>query len=169
MTEGWGISPVFLVGKAVLRMKITEQVWQFSEPIVRELGCSLWDVEYVREGGEWFLRLYIDKEGGVDINACEAVSRAVDPVLDEKDPIPDSYHFEVSSAGLERPLKRPEHFAFSMGKPVLVRLYRPRDGVKELTGTLEGYDNGRVTVGTASGPVTLEKNEVALVRLYVEF
>ena len=69
-------------------MKITEQVWQFAEPLVVENGCSLWDVEYVREGGEWFLRLYIDKEGGVNIDDCERVSRAVDPVLDEKDPIP---------------------------------------------------------------------------------
>ena len=67
-------------------MKITEQVWQFAEPLVKEQGCELWDVEYVREGGEWFLRLYIDKDGGVDIDDCEAVSRAVDPVLDEKDP-----------------------------------------------------------------------------------
>ena len=69
-------------------MKITDQVWQFAQPIVESLGLTLWDVEYVREGGEWYLRLYLDKEGGVDINDCEAVSRAVDPVLDEKDPIP---------------------------------------------------------------------------------
>ena len=150
-------------------MKITDQVWQFSEPVVRENGCSLWDVEYVREGGEWFLRLYIDKDGGVDINDCEAVSRALDPILDEKDPIPDSYHFEVSSAGLERTLKRPEHFGKSMGKPVTVRLYRPRDGAKEFVGTLEGYDNGRVTIATAAGPIAFEKNEVAMVRLHVEF
>ena len=151
-------------------MKITEQVWQFSEPLVRQQGCTLWDVEYVREGGEWVLRLYIDKEGGsVGIQDCEAVSRAVDPVLDEKDPIPDSYHFEVSSAGLERPLRRPEHFARSLGKGVVVRLYRPRDGAKEFAGTLEGYDNGRVTIATAAGSVTFEKNEVAMVRLHVEF
>ena len=88
-------------------MKITDQVWEFAEPLVQACGCSLWDVEYVREGGEWFLRLYLDKEGGVDIDDCEAVSRAVDPVLDEKDPIPESYRFEVCSAGLERQLKRP--------------------------------------------------------------
>lgn len=73
-------------------------------------GCSLWDVEYVKEGGDWFLRLYIDKEGGVDINDCEAISRAVDPILDEKDPIPDSYSFEVCSAGLERELEAPVRF-----------------------------------------------------------
>lgn len=150
-------------------MKITDQVWQFAEPIVRENGCSLWDVEYVREGGEWYLRLYIDKDGGVDINDCEAISRAVDPILDEKDPIPDSYHFEVCSAGLERPLKRPSDFETFMGADVLVKLYRPKNGVKELHGKLAGYDNGRVTIEQAGAAITLEKQEVALVRLYVDF
>lgn len=105
-------------------MKITDQVWEFAEPLVQACGCSLWDVEYVREGGEWFLRLYLDKEGGVDIDDCEAVSRAVDPVLDEKDPIPESYRFEVCSAGLERQLKRPSDFERYLGEPVLVKLYR---------------------------------------------
>ena len=150
-------------------MKITEQVREFAEPVVREKGCSLWDVEYVREGGEWFLRLYIDKDGGVDINDCEAVSRAVDPILDEKDPIPESYHFEVCSAGLERVLKRPGDFEQFLGSMVLVKLYRPRNGVKELKGTLAGYDNGNVTIDQAGTPITLEKQEVAQVRLYVEF
>ena len=150
-------------------MKITEQVWQFAQPLVEANGCTLWDVEYVREGGEWFLRMYIDKDGGVDINDCEAVSRAVDPVLDEKDPIPESYRFEVCSAGLERVLKRPSDFAQFMGTPVLVRLYRPRDGRKEFAGTLSGYDDGRVTVTVNGTPIIFEKSEVALVRLRVEF
>ena len=150
-------------------MKITEQVWQFAQPLVEANGCTLWDVEYVREGGEWLLRLYIDKDGGVDINDCEAVSRAVDPVLDEKDPIPESYRFEVCSAGLERVLKRPSDFAQFMGAPVLVRLYRPRDGRKEFAGTLSGYDDGRVTVTVNGTPIIFEKSEVALVRLRVEF
>ena len=150
-------------------MKITEQVWQFAEPIVIEKGCSLWDVEYVREGGEWFLRLYIDKDGGVDITDCEAVSRAVDPILDEKDPIPESYHFEVCSAGLERALKRPSDFEKFMGAKVLVKLYQPKNGSKELKGELKAYDNGDVTIDQAGNEITLLKNEVALVRLYVEF
>ena len=150
-------------------MKITDQVWQFAEPVVKANGCSLWDVEYVREAGEWYLRLYIDKDGGVDINDCEAVSRAVDPILDEKDPIPESYHFEVCSAGLERPLKRPSDFEQFMGADVLVKLYRPRNGVKEIPGRLAGYDNGNVTVETPAGSVTLEKQEIALVRLRVDF
>ena len=150
-------------------MKITEQVWQFAEPLVRENGCSLWDVEYVREGGEWFLRLYIDKEGGVNIDDCEAVSRAVDPVLDEKDPIPESYRFEVCSAGLERVLKRPSDFERFLGAPVLVKLYRPKDGAKEFPGTLTAYRDGAVTISMGGKEITFEKAEVALVRLRVEF
>ena len=132
-------------------------------------GCSLWDVEYVREGADWFLRLYIDKPGGVDINDCEAISRAVDPILDEKDPIPDSYSFEVCSAGLERVLKRPGDFEQFMGSTVLVKLYKPVDGKKEVVGTLTGYDDGAVTLDAHGRTVRFEKNEAALVRLYVEF
>ena len=150
-------------------MKITDQVEAFSRPVVEELGCSLWDVEYVREGGEWFLRLYIDKEGGVGIDDCEKVSRAIDPILDEKDPIPDSYHFEVCSAGLERVLKRPRDFEQFMGSPVLVKLYTPKQGRKEFPGTLTGYEDGRVTVTVGGETVTFEKSEVAMVRLRVEF
>ena len=150
-------------------MKVTELVASFAEPIVKAHGCELWDVEYVREGSEYFLRLYLDKEGGVDINDCEAVSRAVDPVLDEKDPIQGSYHFEVCSAGLERALKRPSDFERFMGSAVTVKLYRPRNGLKEIPAVLRGYDNGRVTVEAGKETITFEKSEVALVRLRVEF
>lgn len=150
-------------------MKITEQVASFAKPIVEANGCSLWDVEYVREGSERFLRLYIDKEGGVNINDCEAIARAVDPILDEKDPIPESYHFEVCSAGLERPLKRPGDFEKFMGSSILVKLYRPRNGLKEIPGILRGYDEGKVTVEAGKETITFEKSEVALVRLRVEF
>ena len=150
-------------------MKVTQQVEAFARPIVEAHGCSLWDVEYVREGTEWFLRLYIEKEGGVDINDCEAISRAVDPILDEKDLIKESYHFEVCSAGLERALKRPEDFQRFMGSPITVKLYRPRNGLKEIPGILRGYEDGRVTVEAGKETFTLEKSEVALVRLRVEF
>ena len=150
-------------------MKVTDLVAGFAEPIVQEKGCSLWDVEYVREGSERFLRVYIDKEGGVDIADCEAVHRALDPVLDEKDPIAESYHFEVCSAGLERALKRPDDFARFMGSAVLVKLYRPRNGLKEIPGILRGYEEGKVTVEAGKETVTFEKSEVALVRLRVEF
>ena len=150
-------------------MKVTELVASFAEPIVRQHGCELWDVEYVREGSEYFLRLYLDKEGGVDINDCEAISRAVDPILDEKDPIQGSYHFEVCSAGLERTLKRPGDFARFMGEPIMVKLYRPRNGLKEIPGILRGYENGCVTMEAGKETITFQKSEVALVRLRVEF
>ena len=150
-------------------MKITDLVASFARPIVEAHGCELWDVEYVREGADYFLRLYLDKEGGVDITDCEAISRAVDPILDEKDPIPESYHFEVCSAGLERPLKRPGDFEKFMGSPITVKLYRPRNGLKELPCILRGYEDGKVTVEAGKETITFEKSEVALVRLRVEF
>ena len=150
-------------------MKVTDLVAEFARPIVEQHGCELWDVEYVREGSEYFLRLYLDKEGGVDINDCEAVSRAMDPILDEKDPIAESYHFEVCSAGIERPLKRPSDFEKFMGSPIFVKLYRPVNGLKEIPGILRGYEDGKVTVEAGKQTLTFEKSQVALVRLRVEF
>ena len=150
-------------------MKVTDLVAEFSKPIIEANGCSLWDVEYVREGSERYLRIYLDKEGGIDIDDCERIHRAIDPILDEKDPIAESYHFEVCSAGLERTLKRSEDFARFMESPVLVKLYRPRNGLKELPGTLRGYEDGRITIEAGKETITFEKSEVALVRLRVEF
>ena len=158
-----------LVREREERMKVTDIVTEFAKPIVEQHGCTLWDVEYVREGSERFLRLYLDKEGGVDITDCEAISRAVDPILDEKDPIQESYHFEVCSAGLERALKRPSDFERFMGSPIMVKLYRPRNGLKEIPGILRGYEDGRVTVEAGKETITFEKSELALVRLRVEF
>ena len=128
--------------------KITEKVAALAQPVVEEEGCSLWDVEYVREAGSWYLRVFIDKEGGVGIDDCERISRRLDPLLDEADPIPDSYVFEVGSAGAERELKRPGDFEQFMGSDVQVRLYQPLDGSKSFVGTLEGYDDGDVTIET---------------------
>ncbi len=150
-------------------MKITEQVEGFAKPVVEAHGCQLWDVEYVREGSERFLRLYIEKDGGVDINDCEAIHRAVDPILDEKDPITESYHFEVCSAGLERALKRPGDFERFMGSPVTVKLYRPHNGLKEIPGILRGYDDGAITLEAGKETITFAKSQVALCRLRVEF
>ena len=150
-------------------MKVTDLVASLAKPVVEANGCELWDVEYVREGSEYFLRLYLDKEGGVDILDCEKVSRAMDPILDEADPISGSYHFEVCSAGLERTLKRPADFQRFMGSAITVKLYRPRNGLKELPCVLTGYEDGRVTVTAGKETITFEKSEVALVRLRVEF
>ena len=161
--------PLSFIVKEEIYLKVTELVTSFAKPIVEEKGCSLWDVEYVREGSERFLRLYIDKPGGISIDDCEAVARAVDPILDEKDPIAESYHFEVCSAGLERALKRPSDFEQFMGSPILIKLYRPRNGLKEIPCILRDYQDGRITVEAGKETITFEKSEVALTRLRVEF
>lgn len=145
--------------------KVTEAVAALALPIVEQAGCTLWDVEYVKEAGEWFLRVYIDRDSGVDIDCCEAVSRPLSDALDEADPIQGGYTFEVSSAGLDRALKKPEHFEKCMGRTVDLKLYRPVDGGKERTGALTGYENGAVSVDG----VRFEKKDVAQVRLHVEF
>ncbi len=150
-------------------MKVTDIVTEFAQPVVEANGCQLWDVEYVREGSERYLRVYIDKEGGVDITDCEAIHRALDPILDERDPIAESYHFEVCSAGIERALKRERDFIQFMGSPILVKLYRPRNGLKEIPGILRGYENGAITLEAGKETITFTKSEVALVRLRVEF
>lgn len=147
--------------------KVTDLVSELAAPIVEQAGCQLWDVEYVREAGEWFLRVYIDKEGGVSIEDCETVSRPLSDRLDEADPIEGSYTFEVSSAGAERPLKKPEHFAQMMGKQVEIRLYRARDGKKALVGELAGYDAGDVTIRANGEELTLPKADVAQVKLFI--
>lgn len=152
--------------------KITELVAELAAPAVEAQGCQLWDVEYVREAGAWYLRLYIDKlQGDVDILDCEAVSRAVEPLLDEADPIQGSYTFEVSSAGAERALKRPSDFRRFLGSPVAVKLYQNRDGRKEFAGTLKAYDeaSGDVTVTVGKTDMVFHRAETALVRLRVEF
>ena len=149
--------------------KVTDAVAQLALPYVEAAGCTLWDVEYVKEAGEWFLRVYIDKADGVSIEDCEAVSRPLSDALDEADPIQGSYTFEVSSAGADRALRRPEHFAACLGQEVQVRLYRPREGRKEFVGILSGYENGTVTLEIAGEQVPFEEKEAAQVRLYPRF
>ena len=147
--------------------KITEIVAGLAEPIVRKHGCELWDVEYVKEAGSWFLRVFIDREGGVSLEHCEAVSRELDPILDARDPIPDSYTFEVSSAGAERALKRPSDFQKFLGSTVAVKLYRPRDGRKEYIGALLASDDTSLTISIAGKEISFDKSDVANVRLRI--
>ena len=147
--------------------RIAQQVWDLAEPLAREQGLELWDVTYTKEAGQWFLRVYIDKDGGVSINDCEALSKALDPVLDEADPIPDSYVFEVSSAGAERELKRPRDFEKFMGSSVEVRLYKAAEGSKTWTGVLTGYEDGNVRLQTAGKEYVFEKAQVAKIRLRI--
>ena len=151
--------------------KITELTAELAAPAIAEAGCTLWDVEYVKEAGTWYLRVLLDKEGGVDILDCENVSRKLSDLLDEVDPIEGSYTLEAGSAGAERALKRPSDFQRFLGSPVLVKLYRNQDGRKEFAGTLAAYDEatGAVTVTVGKQDMTFEKKDVALVRLRVEF
>ena len=151
--------------------KITELTAELAAPAIAEQGCTLWDVEYVKEAGTWYLRILLDKEGGVDILDCEAVSRKLSDLLDEADPIEGSYTLEVGSAGAERALKRPSDFQRFLGSPVLVKLYRARDGRKEFSGHLKSYDeaSGDVTVTVGKEDMVFPRKETALVRLRVEF
>ena len=148
--------------------KITEKVWTLAEPVARENGVELWDVEFVKEAGTQYLRVYIDKPEGICVQDCEAVSRALDPILDEEDPIPCSYVFEVASAGIDRELKRPSDFEKFMGSKVEVKLYQPVGGQKNYVGELIGYEQGDVTLTVNGKEVLLKKPSVAQVRLYVE-
>ena len=149
--------------------KVTEIVAELAAPVAAEFGCELWDTEYVREAGQWFLRLYLDKDGGVDILDCENVSRRVSDLLDEADPIEGSDIFEVSSAGAERQLKRPSDFEKFLGSPVLLKTYQNRDGRKEFPGVLKEYDGGAVVLEMGKQELRFEKNEVAMVRLRIVF
>ena len=147
--------------------KITDIVAELAEPIVRKHGCELWDVEYVKEAGLWYLRVYVDRDEGVTLEHCEAISRELDPILDQKDPIPDSYTFEVSSAGAERALRRPSDFQRFLGHLVEVRLYKSRDGRKEYVGQLVGSDDDSVEISVSGTPYKFLKTDIANVRLRI--
>jgi ribosome maturation factor RimP len=149
--------------------KLTEKIAAIAAPVVEEEGCSLWDVEFVREAGTWYLRIFIDKEDGVSIDDCERISRRLDPILDEEDPIAESYVFEVGSAGADRELKRPGDFEMFLGSDVEVKLYQPVNGSKTFVGELLAYDDGAVVIRSGKREDRFEKNQIAKVKLYVSF
>lgn len=139
-------------------------------PIIERMEFELVDVEYVKEGGTWYLRAYIDKEGGITVNDCEAVAREMNEILDREDFVEDSYVFEVSSPGLERPLKKEKDYIRSMGKEVEIRTYRAIDHEKEFYGILSAYDEGTVTIETDDGgTLKFAKTDIALIRLAFDF
>ena len=151
-------------------MKVTELVAGFAKPVVESHGCELWDVEYVREGSDYFLRLYIDKEGGIFINDCELVSRALSEIMDQDDPIEDAYILEVSSPGLGRPIKKDKDFQRNLGDEVEVRTYKAINKQKEFVGLLEAWDKESVTLQMENGELfTLARADIALIREYIEF
>ena len=138
-------------------------------PIAEENGVEIYDVEYVKEGSDWYLRAYIDKPGGVDINDCERVSRALSDRLDEEDFIEDAYVLEVSSPGLGRTLKKDKHLQRSLGEEVEIRLYKPVEKCREFAGTLKEFDAQSVTIQTAQGERAFDRKDVALIRLALDF
>ena len=139
-------------------------------PILDRMNFELVDVEYVKEGGTWYLRAYIDKERGITVNDCEAVAREMNEILDREDFVEDSYVFEVSSPGLGRPLKKEKDYIRSMGKEVEIRTYRAINREKEFYGILSAYDENTVTIKTEDGTeMTFEKSDIALIRLAFDF
>ena len=149
------------------KKNIADTVWDLILPTVNDLGCSLWDVEYVKEGARQILRVTIDKDNGVDINDCEAVHRGIDPILDETDPIPVQYYLEVSSPGVERDLTRPFHFDVCMGSKIDVKLFTAVNGQKQYVGILNGYNEEEKTVTVDDVIIPLEK--AARINLHFDF
>lgn len=140
------------------------------QPILERLSFELVDVEYVKEGSIWYLRAYIDKEGGITVNDCETVAREMNTLLDEEDFIPDSYTFEVSSPGLGRPLKKEKDYVRNMGKKIEIRTYRSINRSKDFCGFLKAYDAASVTIETEEGEeLTFEKSDIALIRQAIDF
>ena len=150
--------------------QVVKRVYELAQPICTQTGVQLWDVEFEKEGGQHMLTVSIDADGGVDIDQCEAVSRALDPLLDAKefDTLP-AYTLCVSSAGLERRLKKPEHFEQCMGAMVEIKFYKPMDGTKVIEGELAEYDAGFVTLTVDGEARTYAPQDIAAVRLVVQF
>jgi len=170
-----GASPLFpFVWKGGRKMARREEyeakTESFLMPLMEENNFELVDVEYVKEAGSWFLRAYIDKEGGVTVDDCEIISRRLGEWLDEKDFIADSYILEVSSPGLGRPLKKEKDFIRSMGKDVDIKLYKPLNKQKDYSGTLKAFDKETVTIIREDGTdLVLNRPEIALIRLAFDF
>ena len=141
-----------------------ERVYSLIKETVESCGTELWDVKFLKEGASWYLRVFIDKPEGISIDDCTEVSHAIDPVIDEADPIDVSYYLEVCSPGLERELSRPEHFIKMQGQKVKVKLYKAVDGVKEFTGILKSAQNG-VTLETENGEMTFTLKEISKAHL----
>ena len=139
------------------------------EPIVERIGVSIYDVEYVKEGSDWYLRVYIDKPEGVNINDCVEVNRAFSDVLDEEDLIEESYILEVSSPGLGRTLKKDRHLQHSIGEEVEIKTYKPIDKTKEFSGVLKSFDSESLTIENDEGMRTFARSEIAVIRLALDF
>lgn len=145
--------------------KVEEAVWKYIEPKVNELGLSIYDVEYIKEGTNWYLRIYIDKEEGVSIEDCENVSRAVDPLLDELDPIKTPYSLEVSSPGIERVLRRDEHFKKYLNKEVEASLFKSINGEKKIRGILVDFNDNTIKIDN----LDVERKDISVIKTVYNF
>ena len=155
---------------ATNRQAIAALVRPWAESACQTAGCTLWDVEYLREGGENYLRITIDKPEGVGISDCEAVSRLMNDILDTEDPIDESYSFQVSSPGVERELKKPEHFERYLGEKIRLRLYKAVDGAKEHIGALQKADEDEIVLLCDDGrTVSFPRDNVAKAKAYFDF
>ena len=145
-----------------------DRVAELVRPAIEELGLELWDVRFLKEGASWYLRVYIDSENGIDINNCTDVSHAIDPIIDEADPISQAYYLEVCSPGIDRELTRPHHFEYGIDKQITVKLFKAIDGKKEFTGVLKSYDDG-ITLSVDDTETHFEKGSFSKVYIYEEF
>ena len=142
-----------------------ERVYELIKDVVEAEGVRLWDVRFLKEGASWYLRVFIDKPEGISIADCTNVSHAIDPIIDEADPIDVSYYLEVCSPGIERELTRSRHYEESLGKQVRLKLYRAYDGKKEITGTLEDVTEENVTLVTEGNALTVERKNISKANL----
>jgi ribosome maturation factor RimP len=148
----------------------TEQkVFELTQPVASELGVDIWDIRLEKEGALWYLRVFIDKEEGISIDDCEALSQPLNKILDDADPIPQSYILEVGSAGLERELLREGHFELSCGKDVRVHLIRPMNETKDFIGILESFSKDSIAVNSGDSEIEIMFKDISYVRLYEEF
>lgn len=149
--------------------KTEKLCFELAEPVAAEYGCYIYDIEYVKEGSARFLRIFADKNGGINIDECEKISREISALLDEKDPIKENYILEVSSPGIERKLKTEKHFKDSLEKTVDIGLYKAVQGSKLLTGTLKEYENGVITAEVFGEPIKINQEDTSYVKLHFEF
>lgn len=149
--------------------KIEETVWSYIEPKVNELGLSIYDIDYVKEGTNWYLRVFIDKDEGISIEDCENVSRAIDPLLDELNPIKTAYSLEVSSPGIERVIRRDEHFQRYIGEKVEVSLFKPINDMKKIECILKDSNNDEITVNYENNDIKIDRKNISLVKTIYEF
>lgn len=148
--------------------KTEKTVLDMAKPIANEIGCYIYDVEYAKEGGNQFLRVYADRDGGISIDECETISRKLSELLDKNDPIPQNYFLEVSSPGIERKLRQDEHFDMYKGRTVDIGLYKAQNGSKTLSGELRGLENGEVVIFEEE-EIRIKLSETAFVKLHFEF